>query len=162
MSNLSGGVAVVTQAGGNGIAVACDHANDRQIQELSARVEGEQGHLDLLVKKPSRRRTTMKVDTLTATRLRAPPNGMEEFDLLHHQDAAVWTGQFFVGSATGGTIYFKIVKKHLDPDVNRGDLTPLWDQTFRCILSRSVRHAHETGANCFPIMVAAWCMGGVH
>lgn len=39
----------VTKAGGKGIAVACDHANDDQVQELFARVENEQGHLDLLV-----------------------------------------------------------------------------------------------------------------
>ncbi|MGO1501172.1 MAG: SDR family NAD(P)-dependent oxidoreductase [Marinobacter sp.] len=39
----------ITKAGGKGIAVACDHANDRQVQELFARVEYEQGHLDLLV-----------------------------------------------------------------------------------------------------------------
>lgn len=39
----------ITLAGGKGVAVACDHANDRQVQELFARVEYEQGHLDLLV-----------------------------------------------------------------------------------------------------------------
>lgn len=39
----------ITLAGGKGIAVACDHSNDRQVQELFARVEYEQGHLDLLV-----------------------------------------------------------------------------------------------------------------
>lgn len=39
----------VTQAGGKGIAVACDHACDRQVQDLFARIEHEQGHLDLLV-----------------------------------------------------------------------------------------------------------------
>ena len=39
----------ITQAGGKGIAMACDHACDNQVQELFARVEYEQGHLDMLV-----------------------------------------------------------------------------------------------------------------
>lgn len=39
----------INQAGGIGIAVACDHADDNQVQELFAQVEREHGHLDLLV-----------------------------------------------------------------------------------------------------------------
>ncbi len=39
----------VTRAGGMGIAVACDHADDDQVRELFARVAREQGRLDLLV-----------------------------------------------------------------------------------------------------------------
>lgn len=39
----------VTQAGGKGIAVACDHGDDQQVQALFTQVEREQGHLDLLV-----------------------------------------------------------------------------------------------------------------
>lgn len=39
----------ITQAGGKGIAVACDHSDDNQVRELFARVQREQGHLDLLV-----------------------------------------------------------------------------------------------------------------
>lgn len=39
----------ITHAGGKGIAVACDHAIDEQARQLFARVEREQGHLDLLV-----------------------------------------------------------------------------------------------------------------
>ena len=39
----------ITQAGGKGIVMACDHACDNQVQELFARVEYEQGHLDMLV-----------------------------------------------------------------------------------------------------------------
>jgi NAD(P)-dependent dehydrogenase (short-subunit alcohol dehydrogenase family) len=39
----------VTRAGGRGIAVACDHRDDDQVRELFARVEREQGRLDLLV-----------------------------------------------------------------------------------------------------------------
>src|SRR5690606_31912754 len=39
----------VTRAGGNGIAVPCDHRDDAQVRELFARVEREQGRLDLLV-----------------------------------------------------------------------------------------------------------------
>ncbi len=39
----------ITQAGGKGIAVACDHANDGEVQKLFAQVGYEHGHLDLLV-----------------------------------------------------------------------------------------------------------------
>ncbi len=39
----------ITQAGGTGIAVPCDHADDDQVRELFARVAREQGRLDLLV-----------------------------------------------------------------------------------------------------------------
>ncbi|MFM5906067.1 MAG: SDR family NAD(P)-dependent oxidoreductase, partial [Novosphingobium sp.] len=38
--------AAVTAAGGAGIAVRCDHANDAQVADLFARVEREQGRLD--------------------------------------------------------------------------------------------------------------------
>lgn len=51
--HLSGTLAetaeAINQAGGKGIAVACDHADDNQVQELFAQIEREQGHLDLLV-----------------------------------------------------------------------------------------------------------------
>lgn len=39
----------VTGAGGEGIAVACDHSDDEQVRALFARVESEQGRLDVLV-----------------------------------------------------------------------------------------------------------------
>ncbi|MDD2052352.1 SDR family NAD(P)-dependent oxidoreductase [Pseudomonas putida] len=39
----------VTRAGGLGIAVACDHGDDTQVEALFARVERECGRLDLLV-----------------------------------------------------------------------------------------------------------------
>ncbi|GLZ85722.1 short-chain dehydrogenase [Metapseudomonas resinovorans] len=39
----------VTRAGGQGIAVPCDHRDDEQVRELFARIEREQGRLDLLV-----------------------------------------------------------------------------------------------------------------
>ena len=39
----------VTQAGGQGIAVICDHGDDDQVAALFARVRTEQGRLDLLV-----------------------------------------------------------------------------------------------------------------
>ncbi|MET0657081.1 MAG: SDR family NAD(P)-dependent oxidoreductase [Steroidobacteraceae bacterium] len=39
----------VTQAGGKGVAVHCDQADDEQIAALMRRVEREQGRLDLLV-----------------------------------------------------------------------------------------------------------------
>ena len=39
----------VTAAGGRGIAVRCDHGDPAQVRDLIARVEREQGKLDLLV-----------------------------------------------------------------------------------------------------------------
>ena len=39
----------VDAAGGRGVAVPCDHADDAQVAALFARVEAEQGRLDLLV-----------------------------------------------------------------------------------------------------------------
>ncbi len=39
----------VTAAGGRGIAVRCDHADPEQVRDLIARVEREQGRLDVLV-----------------------------------------------------------------------------------------------------------------
>jgi NAD(P)-dependent dehydrogenase (short-subunit alcohol dehydrogenase family) len=39
----------ITAAGGVGIAVQCDHADDAQIKALFERVKVEQGHLDILV-----------------------------------------------------------------------------------------------------------------
>ncbi len=39
----------VDAAGGRGIAVACDHRDDAQVEKLFARVADEQGRLDLLV-----------------------------------------------------------------------------------------------------------------
>jgi len=46
---LEGTAEAVSEAGGKGVAVACDHAIDEQVRQLFARVEREQGHLDLLV-----------------------------------------------------------------------------------------------------------------
>lgn len=39
----------VTDAGGQGVAVLCDHGDDAQVQALLARIEREHGHLDVLV-----------------------------------------------------------------------------------------------------------------
>lgn len=39
----------VTAAGGKGIAVVCDHADDAQVADLFEQVRAEQGHLDILV-----------------------------------------------------------------------------------------------------------------
>jgi len=39
----------VTRNGGRGVAVHCDHGDDRQVAELFARVRREQGRLDVLV-----------------------------------------------------------------------------------------------------------------
>jgi NAD(P)-dependent dehydrogenase (short-subunit alcohol dehydrogenase family) len=41
--------AEVTAAGGNGIAVMCDHADDAKVAALFAQIEREQGRLDVLV-----------------------------------------------------------------------------------------------------------------
>ncbi|WP_397576567.1 SDR family NAD(P)-dependent oxidoreductase [Sphingorhabdus sp.] len=41
--------AAVTAAGGHGIAVACDHADDAAVEALFAQVMAEQGRVDLLV-----------------------------------------------------------------------------------------------------------------
>lgn len=41
--------ASVTAAGGLGVAVRCDHADDTQVEALFARVADEQGRLDILV-----------------------------------------------------------------------------------------------------------------
>jgi len=39
----------IATAGGVGIAVVCDHADDAQIKALFERVKAEHGHLDILV-----------------------------------------------------------------------------------------------------------------
>ncbi|KRW57444.1 SDR family NAD(P)-dependent oxidoreductase [Pseudomonas sp. TTU2014-080ASC] len=39
----------ITAAGGHGIAVVCDHGDDEQVRALMARIEEEQGGLDILV-----------------------------------------------------------------------------------------------------------------
>ena len=41
--------AAVTQRGGQGVAVRCDHTADAEVEALFARVQQEQGRLDLLV-----------------------------------------------------------------------------------------------------------------
>ena len=41
--------ALVTQAGGTGIAVSCDHSDDGHVRALFDRIRTEQGRLDLLV-----------------------------------------------------------------------------------------------------------------
>lgn len=47
--SLEDTAAAITAAGGRGIAVVCDHADDAQVEALFAQVEKECGHLDLLV-----------------------------------------------------------------------------------------------------------------
>src|SRR5262249_23524986 len=39
----------VTQRGGQGIAIRCDHTSDAEVESLFARVKQEQGRLDVLV-----------------------------------------------------------------------------------------------------------------
>ncbi len=40
---------IINAAGGTGIAVACDHKDDQQVETLFARIMSEQGRLDILV-----------------------------------------------------------------------------------------------------------------
>jgi NAD(P)-dependent dehydrogenase (short-subunit alcohol dehydrogenase family) len=47
--SLEDTAAAITAAGGRGIAVVCDHADDVQVEALFSLVEQECGHLDLLV-----------------------------------------------------------------------------------------------------------------
>jgi dehydrogenase/reductase SDR family protein 1 len=42
-------IAEITEAGGNGIGLECDHANDFAVQEVFARIQRDHGGLDLLV-----------------------------------------------------------------------------------------------------------------
>ena len=39
----------ITEAGGNGIAVRCDHSDDEQVKALIERVMAEQGRIDILI-----------------------------------------------------------------------------------------------------------------
>ncbi|TFH79977.1 MULTISPECIES: SDR family NAD(P)-dependent oxidoreductase [Pseudomonas] len=48
-SSLHDTAAAITAAGGEGVAVVCDHADDGQVAALFAQVERECGRLDLLV-----------------------------------------------------------------------------------------------------------------
>ncbi|MBK9748654.1 MAG: SDR family NAD(P)-dependent oxidoreductase [Chloroflexi bacterium] len=41
--------ALVHETGGQGIALRCDHADDRQVQQVVERIAAEQGRLDILV-----------------------------------------------------------------------------------------------------------------
>src|SRR5215207_6757415 len=41
--------ALVNKAGGKGIALRCDHADDQQVKQVVERIAEEQGHLDILV-----------------------------------------------------------------------------------------------------------------
>nr|WP_255198830.1 SDR family NAD(P)-dependent oxidoreductase [Halorarius litoreus] len=46
---VTGTARLVTEAGGEGIAVQCDHTDDDAVEALFERIEREEGHLDLLV-----------------------------------------------------------------------------------------------------------------
>jgi NAD(P)-dependent dehydrogenase (short-subunit alcohol dehydrogenase family) len=56
----------VTAAGGRGIAVRCDHSDPAQVRELFARVDREQGRLDVLVNNAWGGHETLTHDQLTA------------------------------------------------------------------------------------------------
>ena len=47
--NLAATAEAVTEAGGKGIPLYCDHGNDEQVRAAFARVDQEQGRLDVLV-----------------------------------------------------------------------------------------------------------------
>lgn len=47
--DVNGTAALVTQAGGIGVAVRCDHTVDAEVEALFERIRGEQGRLDILV-----------------------------------------------------------------------------------------------------------------
>lgn len=47
--DVNGTAALVTQAGGIGVAVWCDHTVDAEVEALFERIRGEQGRLDILV-----------------------------------------------------------------------------------------------------------------
>jgi NAD(P)-dependent dehydrogenase (short-subunit alcohol dehydrogenase family) len=46
---LNAAVAEVNKAGGTGIAIVCDHADDAQVKKVFERIRAERGRLDLLV-----------------------------------------------------------------------------------------------------------------
>jgi NAD(P)-dependent dehydrogenase (short-subunit alcohol dehydrogenase family) len=56
----------VSAAGGRGIAVRCDHADPEQVRDLIARVDREQGRLDLLVNNAWGGHETFTVASLSA------------------------------------------------------------------------------------------------
>ena len=47
--DVNGTAALVTQAGGTGVAVRCDHTVDAEVEALFERIQSEQGRLDILV-----------------------------------------------------------------------------------------------------------------
>lgn len=74
--------AEITEAGGQGIAVLCNHAKDDQVRQLFAQVEEEQGRLDILVNNA----------------FRIPAGGPSKlFGKFWEQDIAVWDNVHTVG-----------------------------------------------------------------
>ena len=74
--------AQITKAGGQGIAVLCNHANDDQVKQLFEQVEKEQGRLDILVNNA----------------FRIPDGGPTKlFGKFWEQDVAVWDNVHTVG-----------------------------------------------------------------
>mmetsp|Transcript_35614 Transcript_35614/g.33772 ORF Transcript_35614/g.33772 Transcript_35614/m.33772 type:complete len:383 (-) Transcript_35614:124-1272(-) len=61
-------VSTISTYGGKGIAVACDHAIDTDVQKVYAQIEEDHGRLDILVN--------------NAFQVPVPPNGIEDKDLL--------------------------------------------------------------------------------
>ena len=107
----------ITKAGGVGIPVVCDHADDPQIKALFERVKAEQGHLDILVNSA----TALAPDPL------APPPFWNK-SLTISEQFTVGLRSAFVASyyaaplliaANGALVvnvsYYGAVSYHLDP-----------------------------------------------
>jgi NAD(P)-dependent dehydrogenase (short-subunit alcohol dehydrogenase family) len=107
----------ITAAGGVGIAVRCDHADDAQIKALFERVKAEQGHLDILVNNA----TTIGADPL------APPPFWKK-SLAIAEQFTVGLRSAFVASYYAAPLliaadkalvvnisYYGAVSYHLDP-----------------------------------------------
>ena len=73
---------LVTKQGGRGIAVTCNHANDKDVKALFDRVEEEQGRLDILVNNV----------------FRIPPGGLEKLmGKFWEQGVEAWDALHTVG-----------------------------------------------------------------
>src|SRR5258707_10052438 len=107
----------ITAAGGFGIAVQCDHADDQQIKALFEQVKADQGHLDILVNNA----TTIGADPL------APPPFWNKSIAIADQ-FTVGLRSAFVASYYAAPLliaadkavvvnisYYRTVSYHLDP-----------------------------------------------
>ncbi len=94
----------VTAAGGRGIAVRCDHSNPAQVRELVARVEQEQGRLDLLVNNAWGGHETLTGATLDAPFWKQPLDhwqSMFDHGVRNHVIACQMAAPLFVRQQSG-------------------------------------------------------------